>query len=81
MDSVGKIVLSGDGYDSKRVVGVTLPAAAWDFLEMEADVRMKNLSAHVSDMLLTALQVQGYKPRREMLSPAQQAKMEVCNGC
>lgn len=62
------ILISGDPDDSRRAVAVTLPRAAWEFLEAEADFRRANLSAHVSDMLLCALQVRGYVPARERLT-------------
>lgn len=61
------IVIVGDPAESRRVVAVNLPRQAWDYLETEADFRNANLSAHVSDMLLCALRVQGYAPSRELL--------------
>lgn len=61
------LVVSGEPDVRKRIVAVNLPLAAWDFLETEADFRHANLSAHVSDMLLCALRVQGYVPARELL--------------
>jgi len=47
---------------NRRTVVVCLPVAAWRFLETEADILNNNLSAHVSSMLLCALQVQGREP-------------------
>jgi hypothetical protein len=68
------IVIEGDPDERKRVVAVNLPLAAWEFLESEADFRRANLSAHVSDMLLCVLRVQGYAPSRESLSERQRVE-------
>lgn len=67
-------IVVSDPQVSKRVVAVNLPIKAWDYLETEADFRNANLSAHVSDMLLCALRVQGYEPKRENLSERQRVE-------
>ena len=64
------LVIAGDPDVRKRVVAVSLPLAAWDYLESEADFRRANLS----DMLLCALRVQGYTPSRERLSERQRVE-------
>ena len=51
---------------SKRIVSLNLPAIAWDFLEQDADVLKRSLSAECSDLILTALQANGFDlPPRE----------------
>lgn len=68
------LVITGDPDVRKRVVAVNLPEKAWDYLDTEADFRNASLSAHVSDMLLCALRVQGYAPKRENLSEGQRVE-------
>jgi hypothetical protein len=45
---------------SKRVTSLNLPAAAWDFMAMEADVLNRNQSVHISDMIMTILKANGF---------------------
>ena len=45
---------------SKRVTSLNLPAAAWDFMAMEADVLNRNQSVHISDMIMTTLKANGF---------------------
>lgn len=56
----------------RRTVQVRLPDAAWEFLGHEADFRNATLSAQISDMILCALRVQGYRQSREKLTKKQQ---------
>lgn len=70
------ILITGDPEESRRVVAITLPRQAWDYLETEADFRGANLLVYVSDMLRCALRVQGYEPICER--PPENQTRKVC---
>ena len=63
---------------SRRLVAVKLPVALWGCLEAEADFRNANLSAHVSDLICCALNVQGYDLGHESMPDNYKRKEISC---